>query len=59
MNNTSLMNILNSDNSNIVFINTQYCQMIKFESMIKKPIVANHTFFAVVYPGIFKPRKLV
>ena len=43
----------NSDNSNITYINTQYRQImaniayriLKFESMIKKPIMANHVSF--------------
>ena len=53
---TTLINILDSDNSNIAYIKTQHFQsmttiayiILKFESMIKKPITANHTFFTVV-----------
>ena len=56
MNNTTVINILNSDNSNIAFMKTQNCKImttivniiLKFESMIKKPLIANHAFFAVV-----------
>ena len=55
MNNTTIINIFSSYNSNIAYINTQNCKnkatiaygILKFESMIKK-IVANHTFFAAV-----------
>ena len=43
MNNTAIINIFNNDNSNIASINT-----LKFEYVIKKPIMANHTFFATV-----------
>ena len=46
----------NSFNSNDVYIKKQNCQImaaitnitLKFESMIKKPLMASHTFFAVV-----------
>ena len=38
MNNTTIMNIFN--NSNIAYIDT----LFKFDSMIKKEIVINHTF---------------
>ena len=59
MNNTTRINIFNSDNSNIAYINTQHRKnmatianrILKFESMIKKPIVANHTFFSVITFG--------
>ena len=51
-----IINILNSDNSNITNIKTQHCQImttianiiLKFEPMTKKPIVENHTFFTVI-----------
>ena len=51
-----IISIFNSDNNNIAYINTKHCQImtiisyriLKFESMIKKPIVTNHEFFAVV-----------
>ena len=50
MNNTTLKNICDSDNINIAYIKTQHCQtmviiayrILKFESMNKKSIVANH-----------------
>ena len=56
MNNTTISNAFNGDNSNIAFIKTQCCQImaimayriLKFEPMIKKRIVINHTYFAVV-----------
>ena len=61
MNYTMIINILNSDNSSIPYIKTSYSQImvtiayialkciaLKFESMIKKPKLTNHTFFAVV-----------
>ena len=56
MNNTRIINIFNSENSNIAYIKTQHCQImtaivyiiLKLKSMIKKPIKANHAFFAVV-----------
>ena len=43
MNNTTIINIFNSDNSNIAYIKTLHCQTIayiilKFESMIKRKI---------------------
>ena len=49
MNNTTIINIFNSDNSNIAYIKTAHCRTIaymilKFESMIKRKIMANHTF---------------
>ena len=55
MNNTTIINIFNSDNSNIAYIKTQHgqmmtaiaCRILKIESMIKKPIVTNHAFFPV------------
>ena len=56
MNNTTIITIFNSDNSNIAYIKTQHFQImttityiiLKVESMIKKLIVENHTFFAIV-----------
>ena len=56
MNNTTIINIFNSNNSNTAYIKTQHCQIrttiayriLKIESMIKKPIMANHVFFAAV-----------
>ena len=56
MHNTAIINILNSDNSNVANINTQHCQMMTtianrdliFKPMIKVPIVANHTFFTII-----------
>ena len=55
MNNTTIISIFNSDNSNIAYIKTQNCQIIttiayrivKFEPMVKKPIVTNHALFAL------------
>ena len=56
MNNTTITNIFNSADNNIAYINIQHCQImttiayiiLKFKSMIKKPIVAYHAFFTVV-----------
>ena len=56
MNNTTIINIFESDNSNIAYINNLHCQImttiayriLKFESIIKKPVMANYTSFAVV-----------
>ena len=56
MNNTTIINILNSDNINITNIKTQYCQVmttitnitLKFKPMIKKPIVADNTFLLLL-----------
>ena len=56
MNNTTIINISNINNSNIAYMNTYHCQImttiayriVKYESRIKKAIMANHTFFAVV-----------
>ena len=53
MNNTTIVNIFNNDNSNYAYIKTQHYQIMaiiayrifKLEFMIKKPSVANHTFF--------------
>ena len=55
MNNRTIINFFNSDNSNIDNIlrnkTVKSCPAVisyrisKFESMIKKPLVANHTFF--------------
>ena len=53
MNNTTIINVLNSDNSNSAYINFEHFQImtaiadriLKSESMIKNPIVANHAFF--------------
>ena len=58
MNNTAIINFFNSDisNSNVAYIKMQNCQImatiayriLKFESTIKKPIVANHAFFTSI-----------
>ena len=56
MNNTTTINIFNNDNNNIAYNKTQHCQImttiayriLKFESMIKKAVMANHTLFGVV-----------
>ena len=53
MNNTTIINIFHSDDNNIAYIKTQNRQILatiayrilKFESMIKRQIVANYTFF--------------
>ena len=60
MNNTTIMNIFNRDNSNIAYINTKHCQImatiayriLKFESMIKKRIVANHAWFVSTFSKV-------
>ena len=54
--NTTTINIFKSDNSNIAYVKTYHCQfmttiayrILKFESMIKKLIVANHAFFTAI-----------
>ena len=59
MNNTTIINIFNSNNSNVDYIKTQNCQtmttrpnrILKLESMINKSIVANHAFAPVVTFG--------
>ena len=51
-----IINIFYSNDSNMVYIKIQNCQImttiayriLKFEPMIKKPIVTNLVFFAVV-----------
>ena len=56
MNNAMIINIFNSDDSNNAYIKTQHCQImttsayitLKLESMIKKEIVRNREFFAIV-----------
>ena len=56
MNNTTRINIFNSYNSNIAYTKTQNHQImatiayriLKFEFMIKKPIVENHAFFTSI-----------
>ena len=55
MNNKTIINIFNSDNSNIAYIKTQNCQIfitiayriLKFEPMIKTPILANYEFYVI------------
>ena len=62
MNNTMLTNSFNNDNSNIINIKKQHCQVLatttdtilKFEAKIKKAIAVNHTFFVVVTIIIIK-----
>ena len=52
MNNTTKINIFNSDTSNITYINTQNCMItITYRILIKKSIMTNHTFFTVVTPS--------
>ena len=56
MNNTTIINIFNSDNSDIAYVKTQNSQIMasiayrtmKYESMIWKRMVENHEFFASV-----------
>ena len=56
MNNTTISSSFNSDNSNIANSKTQHRQIIttityrilKFEPLIKKPIVTNYTFCTVI-----------
>ena len=56
INNTTMINHFYNDNDNTDNIKTLYCQIIKiiakeilkFNPMIKKSTVTNHTFFAVV-----------
>ena len=51
-----ILNTFISDNSNIAYFKTQHHQImaritykiLKFETMIKKPLVTNHAFFAVI-----------
>ena len=56
MNNTTITNLLHSDNSNIANIKRQHRQIItiitnavlKYEPMIKISVVASYTFFPVL-----------
>ena len=53
MNKITITAIFNGGNSNIAHINTENMATIayrisEFESVIKKPIMANYAFFAVV-----------
>ena len=56
MNNTTIINIFNSDNSSIPHTRTQNCpnmatiayRFLKLESMINKPIVRNYAFFNAI-----------
>ena len=56
MNNATIINTFNSDNSSIAKIKTQHRQImtaiangnLKFEPMITKQIVADNTFFTVI-----------
>ena len=56
MNNTTIISIFNSDNSNIAYIKIQNWQIIttiahrilKFEPMVKKPKVAYHAFLTSI-----------
>ena len=55
MNNTTIINTFNCDNSSIANIETQHRQIIttiakrilKYKPMIKKPLVTDNTFFTV------------
>ena len=52
MNNTTIINIFNHDNTISIVLTLNMTTItyviLKDESMIKKPIVANHAFFAAV-----------
>ena len=56
VNKTTITNTFNSDNSNIAKIKTQHRQimttvtngLLKFKFMIKRPVMANYTFFFVI-----------
>ena len=56
INNAAIINAFNSDNSIIANIKAQHYQvmatitnrMLKFKPMIKKPIMADNTFFTVI-----------
>ena len=56
MNNTTIINIFNCDNSNITRSKTLHLPVmttitdiiLKLKSMVKNPIVNNHTFFTVI-----------
>ena len=56
MNNKTIVNTFNSYNSNISKTKAQYQQImttitngiLKFEPMIKIPMMTNHTFFTVI-----------
>ena len=49
MNDTTIINMFNGDNTNIAYTNAQHFQTLAYMVLkIKKPIVANHTVFAVV-----------
>ena len=56
MNNTTIINTFHSDISNIAYIKTQNrqimatiaCRILKFKSVIKKPLVTNPTFFTSI-----------
>ena len=60
MNNTTIINNLNSDNRNVANIKSQHHQImkaitnriLKFELMIKKSIVTNHTFVVAIFSRI-------
>ena len=55
MNNTTIIDIFNSSNSNIAYIKRNKTiariayKILKLESMIKKPKVASHAFFSFCY----------
>ena len=49
MNDTTIINMFNGDNSNIAYTNAQHSQTLAYMVLkIKKPIVANHTVFVAV-----------
>ena len=54
--NTTIMNMFNTDNSNITYIKTQHrlimttigYRILKFEPMVKKPVVTNYIYFLML-----------
>ena len=56
MNNAAIIKIINSDNSYITYVKTEYCEFmttnanktLKFKSIVKKSKVINLTFFTII-----------
>ena len=56
MNNAAIIKIINSDNSYITYVMTEYCEFmttnanktLKFKSIVKKSKVINLTFFTII-----------
>ena len=68
MNNKTVIDTFNNDNSNVAYIKTQHCQfmttiayrILKLELMIKKPIVTKYVFFTVItFSNINSPPSFV